>query len=204
MHNLLLDIRNCISCLAHLNHGSNPIVQAHESAKILIIGQAPGMRAHMSSIPWNDRSGDRLRNWLNLDKSIFYDERKIAIVPMGFCFPGVDNNGSDKPPRKECAPKWHKLLINKLPNIELTLLVGSYAQNYYLKDIKKETMTNTVRSWKEYLPHFFPIPHPSWRNTGWLKSNTWFNQELLPDLQNRINNLAVDMIAINHEQDQDY
>jgi uracil-DNA glycosylase len=156
------------------------------SARLLIVGEAPGTRVHETGIPWNDRSGDRLRQWLALEREAFYDETRIAIMPMGFCYPGIDENGGDRPPRPECAPAWHGRLRALLPRIELTLLVGQYAQAYYLGKRRKEGMTETVRAWRDYGPAFLPLPHPSWRNTAWLRKNPWFDRELVPDLRKRI------------------
>ena len=141
---------------------------------------------HESGIPWNDRSGERLRQWLAIDRDTFYDECRIAIMPMGFCYPGVDNNGGDRPPRPECAPAWHQRLRAHLPDIGVTLLVGSYAQAHYLGARRKATMTETVRAWRDYGPEFVPLPHPSWRNTGWLKRNPWFETELIPALRRQV------------------
>jgi uracil-DNA glycosylase len=183
---LLREIRACRVCAAHLPLGPRPVLRAKASARLLIIGQAPGTKVHESGIPWNDRSGDRLRDWLQLDREDFYDESRVAIVPMGFCYPGVDKNGGDRPPRKECAPLWHDRVMRRLPNIALTLLVGSYAQAYYLEARRQATMTATVRAWRQYLPGCLPLPHPSWRNIGWLKRNPWFEGELLPNLRGRV------------------
>jgi uracil-DNA glycosylase len=183
---LLREIRACQVCAAHLPLGPRPILRAKASARLLIIGQAPGTKVHESGIPWNDRSGDRLRDWLQLDREDFYDESRVAIVPMGFCYPGVDKNGGDRPPRKECAPLWHDRVMQRLPNIALTLLVGSYAQAYYLEARRQATMTATVQAWRQYLPGCVPLPHPSWRNIGWLKRNPWFEGELLPNLRGRV------------------
>lgn len=194
--NLLLQkIRNCSLCHSFLPLGANPIIQAHYASKILIIGQAPGTKAHNSNVPWNDFSGNRLREWLQLDKNQFYDETLITIMAMGFCYPGREKNGGDKPPRPECAPKWHHNIKKLLPNIKLTLLVGSYAQKYYLQNKMKPTLDQTVKAWKEYLPEYIPLPHPSWRNTGWLKKNPWFESELLPYLRKMIEMLMLDPIS---------
>ena len=152
----------------------------------MIIGQAPGTRVHETGIPWNDRSGDRLREWLAIDRDDFYDDSCIAIVPMGFCYPGVDKNGGDAPPRPECAPLWHDRVRAHLPSVQLTLLVGGYAQKHYLKKQRRKTMTETVRYWADYGPDWFPTPHPSWRNTAWLKRNPWFEAEALPVLRQRV------------------
>jgi uracil-DNA glycosylase len=183
---LLREIRACQVCAAHLPLGPRPVLRAKASARLLLIGQAPGTKVHESGIPWNDRSGDRLREWLQLDRDVFYDESRVAIVPMGFCYPGVDATGGDRPPRRECAPLWHARVLQRLPNIELTLLVGGYAQKYYLGDGCAATMTETVHRWRAHAPRFIPLPHPSWRNTGWLKRNPWFSSELLPSLRERV------------------
>jgi uracil-DNA glycosylase len=186
---LLREVRACRICAADLPLGPRPVLRAKASARLLIIGQAPGTKVHASGIPWNDRSGDRLREWLQLDRNAFYDESRIAIVPMGFCYPGVDKNGGDRPPRKECAPLWHARVMQRLPNIELTLLVGSHAQAYYLKGHRQATMTATVEAWRQTPPSYLPLPHPSWRNTAWIKRNPWFERELLPDLRARVQSL---------------
>ncbi len=146
---LLKDVRACTHCADHLPLGPRPVLRISKTATLLIIGQAPGTRVHETGIPWNDRSGDRLREWLDVDKDTFYDEGRIAIMPMGFCYPGVDKNGGDAPPRPECAPLWHERLHAHLPNIKLTLLIGMYAQAYYLGDNRKRTMTETVKAWRE-------------------------------------------------------
>jgi uracil-DNA glycosylase len=183
---LLREIRACRVCAEHLPQGPRPVLRAKASARLLIIGQAPGIKVHESGIPWDDRSGDRLRDWLRLDRETFYDDSRIAIMPMGFCYPGVDKNGGDRPPRRECAPLWHARVMRHLPNIELTLLVGGYAQKYYLGDGCAATMTETVQGWRKHAPRFIALPHPSWRNIGWLKRNPWFERELLPDLRERV------------------
>ncbi|WP_333004827.1 uracil-DNA glycosylase family protein [Vibrio coralliilyticus] len=178
LEDLLQQIRQCRLCEPDLPLGSNPIIRASKEAKLLIIGQAPGTRVHKTSIPWNDPSGDRLRQWLELDKTAFYDASKIAIMPMGLCYPGKGKSG-DLPPRKECAPQWHSKVLEQLPNIGMTLLIGQYAQNYYLQD-KPKTLTETVRAWQQWAPHYLPLPHPSPRNTLWLKRNPWFEAEVVP------------------------
>jgi uracil-DNA glycosylase len=183
---LLREVRACRICAADLPLEPRPVLRAKASARLLIIGQAPGTKVHESGIPWNDRSGDRLRDWLQLDREVFYDEKRVAIMPMGFCYPGVDANGGDRPPRRECAPLWHARVLQRLPNIELTLLVGGYAQKHYLGDGCAATMTETVRRWRGHADRFIPLPHPSWRNTGWLKRNPWFDAELLPLLRERV------------------
>jgi uracil-DNA glycosylase len=186
---LLQEIRRCRICAAHLPLGPRPVLRVRPSARLLIIGQAPGTRVHASGIPWNDRSGDRLRDWLAVDRDVFYDERRVAVMPMGFCYPGVDANGGDRPPRPECAPRWHAQVLARLPRIELTLLVGSYAQVYYLGKQRRATMSETVQAWRDYAPEYLPLPHPSWRNTGWLKRNPWFERELVPELRARVHAL---------------
>jgi uracil-DNA glycosylase len=182
----LKEVRACEICAGSLPLGPRPVVSAHRSAKIIIIGQAPGTKVHETGIPWDDPSGDRLRDWLQVDKNIFYDEKKIAIMPMGFCYPGKVEKGGDKPPRPECAPAWHAKLLGGLPEIELTLLVGMYAQKYYLAERNKQTLTETVRQWQEYGSAIIPTPHPSWRTTGWLKKNLFFEAELLPTLRSKV------------------
>ncbi len=177
------EARACRVCAEHLPLGPRPVLRASASARLLIIGQAPGTRVHETGIPWNDPSGDRLRDWLGLDRDAFYDASRIAIMPMGFCYPGVDRNGGDKPPRTECAPLWHDRLLALMPAVEVTLLVGMYAQKHYLGRLRKRTLTETVRAWREYLPDYLPLPHPSWRNTAWLKKNPWFEAEIVPFLR---------------------
>lgn len=178
--------RACTACAAHLPLGPRPVLRAAPSARLLIVGQAPGTRVHESGVPWNDPSGDRLRQWLGLDRETFYDETRIAIVPMGLCYPGRDAKGGDKPPRPECAPLWHPRVRPLLPKISLTLLVGRYAQDYYLGARVKGSVTETVQAWREYGPDFIPTPHPSWRSNGWLKRNPWFEAEVLPVLRGRV------------------
>lgn len=181
LKNLLRDIRACQHCEADLPLGPNPVVRAGNSAKLLIVGQAPGTKVHASGVPWDDPSGNRLRDWLALDKEQFYDESAIAIVPMGFCYPGRGKSG-DLPPMPDCAPKWHELLLAQMPNIEMTLLVGMYAQNHYL-DRSKQTLTERVQQWQDHAPKFFPLPHPSPRNSFWLKRNPWFEKDVVPALR---------------------
>ncbi len=183
---LLAEIRACRLCEAELPLGPRPVLRARPGARLLIVGQAPGTKVHESGIPWNDKSGERLRDWLQTEPEIFYDEARIAIVPMGFCYPGREDRGGDKPPRPECAPAWHPRLQAALPKVELTLLVGLYAQARYLGEERKANLTETVRAWRDYLPAYLPLPHPSWRNTAWLKRNPWFETELLPELRTRV------------------
>ena len=185
---LLTEIRACRHCEAHLPLGPRPVLRAAPTARILIIGQAPGTRVHASGIPWNDPSGDRLRDWLNIDREHFYDEGKIAIIPMGFCYPGKGKSG-DLPPRPECAPLWHDRLLAHLPALELILLVGSYAVARYLPEARKRNLTDVVRDWRAASSPFVPLPHPSPRNIGWLKRNPWMETELVPELRRRVSEL---------------
>ena len=182
---LLTEIRQCTACEPHLSHGANPVIQAHPNARLLIIGQAPGIKVHESSIPWNDASGERLREWLGIDSDTFYDEQKVAIVPMGFCYPGKGKSG-DLPPRPECAELWHQKVLQSLPNIQMTLLIGQYAQNYYLKEKTTKTLTETVKNWQAWAAEFLPLPHPSPRNNIWLKKNPWFESEVIPYIRKHI------------------
>jgi uracil-DNA glycosylase len=183
---LLDEIRRCRHCAADLPLGPRPVLKAAAQARILVIGQAPGTKVHETGIPWNDRSGDRLRDWMGVDRDTFYDERRIAIVPMGFCYPGRDPRGGDNPPRPECAPLWHDPILDLLPAIELTLLIGGYAQRRYLGARAAKSLTDTVTAWRSHLPGFFPTPHPSWRNTAWLKRHPWFEADALPVLRERV------------------
>ena len=190
LNSLLTEIRACRLCEKHLPLGPRPVIRAAATAKLMIVGQAPGTKVHESGVPWDDASGERLRDWLQMPKNVFYDEARVAIVPMGFCYPGRDKNGGDKPPRPECAPEWHPKLLNFVPELQLTLLVGGYAQKYYLGPDAKRTMTETVRAWRAYLPRYLPTPHPSWRNTGWMRKNPWFESEVLPELRKRVRRLV--------------
>ena len=190
LRDLAQEIRACTLCSAYLPLGPRPIIQVSNSAKILIVGQAPGSRVHETGIPFDDPSGNRLREWMGIDKSVFYDELKLAIVPMGFCFPGTGKSG-DLPPRPECAVTWRKKLLNELPQISLTLVIGQYAQAWHLGQLAKENLTETVKAWKEFGPKIIPLPHPSPRNNIWLKKNPWFVQEVLPRLQSEIKSLLV-------------
>lgn len=162
------------------------MVRISETAKILIIGQAPGTKVHETGVPWDDPSGERLRGWLALDVDRFYDTSKIAIMPTGFCYPGRDPKGGDLPPRPECAPAWHGPLRKHLKAVQLTLLVGMHAQAFCLGDKRKRTMTETVRAWREYAPDVLPMPHPSWRTTAWARKNPWFEEELVPEIRRRV------------------
>jgi uracil-DNA glycosylase len=190
LQDVVAEVRACSLCAAHLPLGPRPIVRATATARVLIIGQAPGTKVHASGVPWDDPSGDRLRDWLNLDHETFYDESRIAIMPMGFCYPGWLAKGGDSPPRPECAPAWHATLQRLMPQVALTLLVGTYAQAYYLAKQRKATMTETVRAFAEYLPEYLPTPHPSWRTAGWQKRNPWFEAEVIPVLRQRVAGLV--------------
>ena len=186
---LLRDIRACRICATALPLGPRPVLRASTTARLLIASQAPGTKVHETGIPFNDPSGVRLREWPAVEPETFYDESRIALVPMGFCYPGRDARGGDKPPRPECAPLWQQPIRAALPQIELTLLVGQYSQAHYLKKDRKASLTETVRAWRDYLPTYLPLPHPSWRNTAWLKKNPWFERELLPELRKRVHAL---------------
>lgn len=185
---LLAQARACRLCEAHLPLGPRPVLRASTSARLLIVGQAPGTRVHATGLPFDDPSGDKLREWLDVDRDTFYDESRIAIMPSGFCYPGKGRHG-DLPPRPECAPLWHPRLRALMPEIELTVLVGAYAQAYYLEDRRKGTLAETVRAWRAYLPFFLPTPHPSPRNKLWLKRNPWFEAEVVPELRERARRL---------------
>ena len=188
MEQLLQEIKNCTACSEALPLGPNPVVVAHPESKILIVGQAPGTKVHKSGIPWDDASGRELRRWMDIDESNFYDPSLVAIVPMGFCYPGKGKSG-DLPPRKECAPLWHQTLLDQMPNIELTLLIGLYAQKHYLGSKLKKNLTTTVEHFEQYLPKYLPLPHPSPRNRYWLTRNPWFEQSIIPILQQKIKTL---------------
>ena len=185
MDQLLLDIRNCTLCEKNLPLGPRPIVSVHPKSKIIIIGQAPGSVVHNTGIPWDDKSGENLRKWMGIDSTTFYDNKQIAIIPMGFCYPGRGKSG-DNPPTKECAPKWHDVLLNTIEKPELILLIGKYAQDYYLKKQSKKNLTETVRNYQDYLPNYFVLPHPSPRNNIWQAKNEWFPEVVLPTLKERI------------------
>ncbi len=185
----LREVRSCELCIEHLPHGARPIVQIDPKAKILIAGQAPGSKVHQTGIPFDDPSGNRLRLWMDIDKSVFYDATKIAILPMGFCYPGTGKSG-DLPPRKECAEQWRHQLLALMPNIKLTLVIGQYAIGWHLPETKQDTLTNTVKSWRTYWPNTLPLPHPSPRNNIWLKKNAWFEDEIIPILQDQIKTLV--------------
>ena len=179
------DALACRLCAPHLPLGPRPIIQCGPEARVLIASQAPGKTAHLSGVPFDDASGERLRNWMGVDDTTFYDTTKIAILPMGFCYPGTGDSG-DLPPRPECAPAWRRALLEAMPNIEFTLAIGRYAQNWHLPQHKKRTLTDTVKAWQEFAPQLAPLPHPSGRNNGWLKKNPWFAEEVVPQLRARI------------------
>jgi uracil-DNA glycosylase len=181
------DIRSCTLCAPYLENGVRPIIQIESTAKILIAGQAPGRKVHASGIPFDDASGDRLRDWMGISKETFYSGKHIAILPMGFCYPGTGKSG-DLPPRPECADAWRAQLMEHLPNLELTLVIGQYAQAYHLGKTN-EPLTGRVKRWEEHWPSAIPLPHPSPRNNGWLKKNPWFQESLLPVLRSRVKSL---------------
>jgi uracil-DNA glycosylase len=186
LQTIFAEARACTHCAATLPLGPRPILHGHVSARLLIISQAPGTKVHETGLSFNDRSGDRLRQWLAIDRDTFYDQDRVALMPMGLCYPGRYEKGGDLPPRPECAPLWHNRVLAGFPNIELTLLVGSYAIDYYLAGQKHRTLTDTVAAWRDYLPKYLPLPHPSWRTTFFEKKNPWFEAELLPELRKRV------------------
>jgi len=185
---LLREIRACRLCSAQLPLGPRPVLQAGPRARLLIVGQAPGTRVHASGVPWDDASGRRLREWLQIDADTFYDTRRVAIVPMGFCYPGKSASG-DAPPRPECRAAWHPRLLPLLPDVGLTLVIGQYAQAHFLGAARKPTLGETVRAWRDYLPTQLPLPHPSPRNVAWFKANPWFDDDVLPTLRARVHAL---------------
>ncbi len=187
MNDLLKDIRQCQICSEHLPLGPRPVLQASTHSKIVIIGQAPGVKVHESGKPWDDKSGERLRTWLDMEPETFYNPDVVALIPMGFCYPGKGKSG-DLPPRKECAPAWHQLLWEKLSDPKLMILIGQYAQAHYLKGRQEKTLTETIRNFEAYLPDYFVLPHPSPRNNIWIKKNPWFERDLLPALKARLLN----------------
>ncbi|MDR3499560.1 MAG: uracil-DNA glycosylase family protein [Parvibaculum sp.] len=191
---LAAEIRACRICVEHpqgkpLPHEPRPVLRVSRMARICLAGQAPGTKVHASGMPFTDASGDRLRDWMGVTSEEFYDTSKIAIVPMGFCFPGQDAKGGDLPPRRECAPHWRARLFAEMPQVELTLLIGQYAQGWHLGEAAKGSLTETVAAWRGYLPRAIPLPHPSWRNNGWIRKNPWFETEVLPMLRMEIRRL---------------
>lgn len=191
LERLLHEIRDCRLCAAHLPLGPRPVLRADATARLLIVGQAPGTKVHASGVPWDDASGKRLRDWLQMAPEMFYDEARVAIVPMGFCYPGKAGGG-DAPPRPECRATWHPRLLPLLRNVRLTLLIGQYAQAHFLGERRKATLTGTVASHAEYLPRYFALPHPSPRNVGWFKANPWFERDAVPALRERVRALFAD------------
>ena len=181
---LLAQVRACTICAEHLPLGPRPVLQIHPNAKILIAGQAPGRKVHESGVPFDDASGNRLREWLGVTREAFYDPQQFAILPMGFCFPGTGKSG-DLPPRPECEPAWRKQLLEQLHDLEMTLVLGRYAQDYHFGK-SKSSLTELVTSWRTYWPDIVPLPHPSPRNNIWLRRNPWFEAELLPTLRERV------------------
>lgn len=188
LQDLLRGIEACRICAGRLGHEPRPVVQAETGARILVAGQAPGRKVHESGVPWDDASGRRLRQWLDMDEATFYDPQKVALVPMGFCYPGKAGSG-DAPPRPECRATWHPRLLPLLPNIGLVLAIGQYAQAYHLGDRHKGSLTANLRAWREFLPETLPLPHPSPRNVAWFKANPWFEGEVLPELRARVREL---------------
>ena len=188
MQNLLDEIKRCDVCAHDLPHLPRPVMSAAPDSKILIIGQAPGRKVHESGVPWDDPSGNLLRTWLGIDKPTFYDPHQIGIVPMGFCYPGKGKSG-DLPPRSECAPLWHPQLFEHFNSVQLILLIGQYAQRYYLKDSAERNLTETVKNYQQYLPNYLPLPHPSPRNRFWMAKNPWFQTEILPVLSRRVDEI---------------
>ncbi|MEO9966788.1 MAG: uracil-DNA glycosylase family protein [Reichenbachiella sp.] len=188
MKNLFQEISACTTCAEHLEFGPRPIFAAAPQSKIVVIGQAPGSVVHRTGVPWDDKSGENLRTWLQVSNQEFYDPALLALIPMGFCYPGKGKSG-DLPPRPECAPQWHTRLLQELSEVRLTLLIGQYAQQYYLGDRAQKTLTDTVRNFDSYLPDFFVLPHPSPRNNIWRAKNPWFDQEVLPALSARVSSI---------------
>ncbi len=182
---LLTEVRACTICAAHLPHGVRPVLQIHPQARVLIAGQAPGRKVHESGVPFDDASGERLRDWMGVTREVFYDAKRVAILPMGFCFPGSTKKSGDLPPRPECAPAWRAQLLARLRNLEISLVIGQYAQAYHLAD-KPVSLTDAVKSWRTHWPTVVPMPHPSPRNNLWLRRNPWFETELLPSLRARL------------------
>jgi uracil-DNA glycosylase len=186
LEQLLAEIRACRVCAGHLPLGPRPVIRGRGGARIMIASQAPGTKVHASGLSFDDASGDRLREWLGIDRATFYDEDRIAIAPMGFCYPGRLPRGGDAPPRPECAPLWQQRVAEAFDRVELVILVGGWSQGWHLAGRARPTLTATVAAWRDYLPRHFPLPHPSWRNTGWLNRNPWFAAEALPELRRRV------------------
>jgi len=182
MKTLLKSVRACTICEKYLPNKPKPVIQAHATSRIIIIGQAPGQKVQLSGIPWDDASGNELRRWLGVSKEQFYNDKLFVLMPMGFCYPGRGTSG-DLAPRTECAPQWHHQLLHKMPNIKIAILIGQYAQNFYLQKNLKPTLTETVKNYKDYLPRYLPLVHPSPRNRIWQKKNPWYEREVVPALQ---------------------
>jgi uracil-DNA glycosylase len=185
---LLRDVRSCRLCAEHLPAGPHPVLQMDSRASVLIASQAPGRRVHESGVPFDDASGKRLRAWMEIESAVFYDPTRVAILPMGFCYPGTGASG-DLPPRPECAQAWREQLLGSMPSLQLTLVIGQYALDYHLANRHKASLTETVRAWRELWPNVLPLPHPSPRNNPWLKKNPWFENEVIPVLRNRLRSL---------------
>ena len=182
---LLKEVRACTICAPSLPLGPRPVLQVDAKARILIVGQAPGSKVHASGVPFDDASGERLRAWMGVDRTVFYDPKVVGILPMGFCYPGTGRSG-DLPPRRECAPKWRAPLMAEMPNIALTLVIGQYAMDWHLPKVATRNLTETVRAWRDHWPAVLPLPHPSPRNNIWLKANPWFEIEVVPVLRDRV------------------
>jgi len=189
LQQLLLEVKQCQVCKAHLPLLPKPVLRVEKEARILLVGQAPGTRVHESGKDWDDKSGENLRRWLRVENEVFYDSQLFAVVPIGLCYPGRGKSG-DLPPRKECAPLWHDKILAHLPNLELIILIGAYAQKYYLGKKRKRTLTETVKAFRSYLPHYFVLPHPSPRNNIWQRKNPWFVDEVIPELQIKIREIV--------------
>ena len=185
---LVAAVRACRACDKQLPLGARPVIQAGSAARVLVVGQAPSASVHASGIPWSDRSGERLRAWMGIDADVFYDRQRVAILPIGYCYPGRASSG-DLPPRRECAELWLGRLLAHLPRVELTLLIGQYAQAHFLGGVGHATVTATTRNWRAHAPRIIPLPHPSPRNVAWFKANPWFDDELLPVLQREVRSL---------------
>lgn len=190
LRSLLREVRDCRRCAEHLPLGPRPVLQADPRARVLVAGQAPGRRVHESGVPFQDASGERLRAWMQVSEATFYDAKQIAILPMGFCYPGSSASG-DRPPRRECAETWRARLLAALPEVELTLVIGRYAHGYHIDGAGRTTLTETVRAWREHWPRLLPLPHPSPRNNGWLRRHPWFEREVLPALRARLHELGL-------------
>lgn len=188
MKKLVQEIKKCTLCEAHLEHKARPVLSVSPKSKIIIIGQAPGSVVHKTGVPWDDKSGANLRRWMEVDNESFYNPDLFGIIPMGFCYPGKGKSG-DLPPRKECAPLWHDALFKFMSDVKLVLLIGKYAQDYYLQKSAKRNLTETVRNYNTYLPKYFVLPHPSPRNNIWMKKNPWFGTEVLPALKSSVHHI---------------